>query len=126
MFMFLDGSSTGDTPIRVELEANAIRHRGNYVFEIVLSEDISSYMNPSPSSCHRVFDSLYHEIVATSHPDPSTFGSSSTLTLQQPLKPLQRKRQHKTGALCRLCSYRSNSAACVMYKNTLMGVMRWR
>ncbi|KAF8942214.1 hypothetical protein BGZ47_006700 [Haplosporangium gracile] len=29
-------------------------------------------MNPSPSSCHRVFDSLYHEIVATSHPDTST------------------------------------------------------
>ncbi|KAF9152228.1 hypothetical protein BG015_005619, partial [Linnemannia schmuckeri] len=72
MSMFLDGVSTGDTPIRVELEANAILHRGKYAFEIVLSEEISSYMNPSPSSCHRVFDSLYHEIVATSHPDTST------------------------------------------------------
>ncbi|KAG0284998.1 hypothetical protein BGZ97_007976 [Linnemannia gamsii] len=72
MAMFLDGSSTGDIPIRVELEANAIRHRGNYVFEIVLSEDMSSYMSPSPSSCHRVFDSLYHEIIATSIPDTST------------------------------------------------------
>ncbi|KAG9069080.1 hypothetical protein KI688_009973 [Linnemannia hyalina] len=56
----------------VELEADAIWHRGNYVFEIVLSEDTLPYMNPSPSSCHRVFDSLYHEIVVTSHPDTST------------------------------------------------------
>lgn len=56
----------------VELEANAILYRGKYVFEIVLSEEIPSYMNPSPSSCHRVFDTLYHEIVATSKPDTST------------------------------------------------------
>ncbi|KAF9132739.1 hypothetical protein BGW39_011443 [Mortierella sp. 14UC] len=62
MSMFLD----------VELEAEAIRHRGRYEFEIVLSEEISSYMNPSPSSCHRVTDSLYHEIVATSQPDTSS------------------------------------------------------
>ncbi|KAF9549529.1 hypothetical protein EC957_003479 [Mortierella hygrophila] len=95
MSIFLDGSTAGNTPIRgkssshtlshdhlintitplchqLELEANAIWHRGNYVFEIVLSEDILPYMNPSPSSCHRVFDSLYHGIVVTSHPDIST------------------------------------------------------
>ncbi|KAF9096626.1 hypothetical protein BGX23_010802 [Mortierella sp. AD031] len=54
------------------MEAKAILHRGLYQFEIVLSEEVSSYHSPSPSSCHRLFDSLYHEIVATALPESAT------------------------------------------------------
>ncbi|KAF9929181.1 hypothetical protein FBU30_001794 [Linnemannia zychae] len=72
MFTSIDKGATDENLIQIGLEADMIRHKGLYEIEIVFSEEKSSNMNPSPSSCHRLFDSLYHNIAATSLPDMST------------------------------------------------------
>ncbi|KAF9402034.1 hypothetical protein BGX21_011458 [Mortierella sp. AD011] len=65
--MFLNNTGGCSTPVR---DANDILYRGAYEFEIVLSEE--SYLIPSPSSSHRVLDSMFHKVVATSLPNPMT------------------------------------------------------
>jgi len=56
----------------VQLEAETVLHRGKYQFEFVFSEESTMYHIPSPSSCLRILDSLFHEVVATSLPNPQT------------------------------------------------------
>ncbi|KAF9359163.1 hypothetical protein BGX26_013016 [Mortierella sp. AD094] len=67
--MLLNNTGRGDTPI-LEIDACDILCRGAYEFEIVLSEE--SYLVPSPSSYHRVLDSMFHKVVATSLPNSMT------------------------------------------------------
>ncbi|ORZ07313.1 hypothetical protein BCR41DRAFT_388998 [Lobosporangium transversale] len=57
----------------VGLDADVILHRGMYHFEIVFLEDISSYQVPSLCSCHRILDSMFHEVIA--EPIPDTTGA---------------------------------------------------
>ncbi|KAI1318429.1 hypothetical protein EDD11_006513 [Mortierella claussenii] len=70
--MFLDDTARGDIPIRVELDADVIRYKGRYQIEIVLSEEVPSYQTPSPSSCYRMLDSMFHNVAATCIPNPAT------------------------------------------------------
>ncbi|KAF9952925.1 hypothetical protein BGZ72_005810 [Mortierella alpina] len=56
----------------VELDASVVLHRGTYQIELALSEENSSYETPSPSATLHVFDALFHNVVATFVPDPST------------------------------------------------------
>ncbi|KAG0355269.1 hypothetical protein BGZ54_001223 [Gamsiella multidivaricata] len=69
---------SGDTALpvfwlkTVELDAATLWHRNVYHFEIVISEEFACYHVPSLSACHRVLDSLYHEIVPTFLPSQNT------------------------------------------------------
>ncbi|KAF9957774.1 hypothetical protein BGZ70_009409 [Mortierella alpina] len=55
-----------------KIDASAVLHRGTYQIEFALSEENSSYETPSPSATLHVFDALFHNVVATFEPDPST------------------------------------------------------
>ncbi|KAG0034878.1 hypothetical protein BGZ82_005568 [Podila clonocystis] len=70
MSTFLRGRSTDS--IRVEVDATEVLHDGKYVIVLVLSEEKSMSQITSPSSCHRIMDSLYHDIQPTSQPDPDS------------------------------------------------------
>ncbi|KAF9990785.1 hypothetical protein BGZ75_010040 [Mortierella antarctica] len=59
-------------PIRVELDASVVLHRGTYQIEFALSEENSTYQTPSPSATLHVFDALFHNVVTTFVPEPST------------------------------------------------------
>ncbi|KAG0033310.1 hypothetical protein BGZ81_008780 [Podila clonocystis] len=70
MSNFLRGRSTDS--IRVEVDATEVLHDGKYVIVVVLSEEKSMSQITSPLSCHRIMDSLYHDIQPTSQPDPDS------------------------------------------------------
>ncbi|KAF9568573.1 hypothetical protein EC968_002911 [Mortierella alpina] len=71
------------------LDASTVLHRGTYQIEFALSEEKSSYETPSPSATLHVFDALFHNIVATFVPDPSTadiwFEFPTPKDLRQPI-----------------------------------------
>ncbi|KAG0326200.1 hypothetical protein BGZ99_009907 [Dissophora globulifera] len=70
--IFLDKTAREDVPIRFELDASDILYRNLYQFEIVFSEETSTYQIPSLSSCHQTLDSLFYEVTATLLPNPAT------------------------------------------------------
>ncbi|KAG0046016.1 hypothetical protein BGZ83_008799 [Gryganskiella cystojenkinii] len=64
MYLFLNDDATSD--------ADSILNRNKYELEFVITEEIPTYQVPSPSSCHRILDTLFHDIVVTVKPDPVT------------------------------------------------------
>ncbi|KAF9116100.1 hypothetical protein BGX27_004898 [Mortierella sp. AM989] len=67
--MFLNNTMKDNLSAR---DASSILYRNVYQFEIVLSEETSSDLLPSPSSCHRILDAMFHEVTITSLPTPAT------------------------------------------------------